>query len=103
MVTQQAAIDMANAFVKECKQNGLTLNKAFLFGSVAKGLQHKDSDIDILMVSEKFTDNIFENLKLFSKINIKYPLIEVHPYSVKNFVEANDFINEISQEKIELN
>lgn len=103
MLTQQIAIDMAKTFVSECKQNGLVLNDAFIFGSVAKGLIRADSDIDVVLISEKFTDNIFENLKLFSKINIKYPQIEVHPYSLKNYQKQNDFVKEISKDKIGLN
>lgn len=67
MVTRQAAINMAKDFVQECKQNGLPLADAFLFGSVVKGTQHESSDIDIVLVSERFTDNIFENLRLFLK------------------------------------
>lgn len=103
MLTQQVAIEMAKTFVKECKQYGLVLNDAFIFGSVAKGLMRKDSDIDVALISENFTDNIFENLKLFSKINIKYPQIEVHPYSLKNYQNQDDFLIEISKDKIELN
>ncbi|MEN9448448.1 MAG: hypothetical protein RJA25_1738 [Bacteroidota bacterium] len=103
MVTRQAAINMAKTFVQECKESGLHLTDAFLFGSVVKNTQHESSDIDVVLVSENFTDNIFENLRLFSKINIKYPLIEVHPYSPESFLEATDFIQEISKYKIALN
>ncbi len=50
----------------------------------------------------QFTDNVFENLKLYSRINIKYPVIETHPYPTKYYYEGDDFIKEISKESIEI-
>jgi hypothetical protein len=32
-------------------------------------------------------------------INIKYPIIETHPYSLKDFKD-NEFVNEILKDKI---
>ena len=50
---------------------------------------HEWSDIDVMLVSEKFSDNVFENIRMYSKINIKYPDIETHPYSSDYFIESN--------------
>lgn len=97
MVTRDAAISEAQSFINECKRNGLSFKKVLLFGSYAEDKAHEWSDIDLLMISDQFTGNIFHDLKLFSKINIKYPQIEAHPYSYKHFIEGNDFINEISK------
>lgn len=102
MVTRESAINTAKLFVNDCQANGLTFNKVLLFGSVAKNMTHEWSDIDLLLVSDQFSDNVFENLKLYSKINIKYPLIETHPYPTKYYYEGDDFIKEISKESIEI-
>lgn len=102
MVTRESAINTARSFINDCRLNGLTFHKVFLFGSVVKESAHEWSDIDLLLISDQFGDNVFENLKLYSKINIKYPIIETHPYPTKYYYEGDDFIKEISKESIEI-
>ncbi len=102
MVTRENAISTARSFVNDCQSNGLIFHKVFLFGSVVKNTTHEWSDIDLLLISDQFSDNVFENLKLYSKINIKYPIIETHPYPTKYYYEGDDFIKEISKECIEI-
>lgn len=102
MVTQQTAISTAKAFVEECNSIGLTFDKVMLFGSFAKGLTHEGSDIDLLLVSRKFTDDIFANLKHYNKVNIRYPLIETHPYPYQQFIDGDEFISQIVKEGIEI-
>lgn len=102
MVTREVAINTAKSFIRDCKSNGLTFYKVFLFGSMAKGNMHEWSDIDLLLVSDQFNDNVFDNLKLYSKINIKYPIIETHPYPTDYFMDGDSFINEAIKESIEI-
>ncbi len=102
MVTRESAIKTARLFVSDCKLNGLVFHKVFLFGSAAKNTTHEWSDIDLLLISDQFSDNVFENLKLYSKINIKYPVIETHPFPTRYYYEGDDFINEISKDTIEI-
>lgn len=102
MVTQQTAINTIHAFVQDCKTIGLTFDKVMLFGSFARGAAHEDSDIDLLLVSKKFTDDVFANLKQYTKVNIRYPLIETHPYSYQQFIDGDEFIDHIAKEGIEI-
>lgn len=102
MVTREIAINTAKSFVRDCKSNGLTFYKVLLFGSTVKNQAHEWSDIDLLLISDQFGDNIFDNLKLYSRINIKYPIIETHPYPTTYFKEGNPFIQEICKESIEI-
>jgi predicted nucleotidyltransferase len=102
MVTRKTAVKTAQSFVNDCELNGLTFHKVLLFGSFAKNMGHEWSDIDLLLVSDQFGDNIFENLRLYSKVNIKYPIIETHPYPTSYYKEGNDFINEIIKQSIEI-
>lgn len=102
MVTRETAINTAKSFIKDCKVQGLTFHKVFIFGSVAKGNMHEWSDIDLLLVSDQFSENIFENLKLYSKINVKYPLIETHPYPTDYYKNGDSFIEQVAKEGIEL-
>jgi predicted nucleotidyltransferase len=102
MVTREIAINTAKSFVHDCKIAGLTFYKVFIFGSVAKGTLHEWSDIDLLLISDQFNDNIFDNLKLYSKINIKYPIIETHPFPTNFYLDGDSFIEEIVKESIEI-
>lgn len=103
MVTRETAIKTAKSFIDECRQNGLTFHQVWLFGSAVKNTAHEWSDIDLLLVSDQFNENVFDNLKLYSRINIKYPLIETHPYPTNYFYQSDDFINRIINEGIEIN
>ena len=103
MVTQQTAITTVRAFVQDCKAIGMTFDKVMLFGSHARGMAHEDSDIDLLLISKKFSDDIFANLKQYSKVNIRYPLVETHPYSFQQFMDGDEFLAEITKEGIEIN
>jgi len=102
MATRESAVNTVKSFVKECKIQGLSFYKVLIFGSVAKGNSHEWSDIDLLLVSDQFGDNIFDNLKLYSKINIKYPIIETHPYPTDYYKEGDSFIQEIEKNSIEI-
>ena len=102
MVTKDVAIKTAKSFVSDCKLNGLTFYKVFIFGSVAKGNMHQWSDIDLLLISDQFNENVFENLKLYSKINVKYPIIETHPYPTNYYKSGDSFIDEVIKDSIEL-
>jgi predicted nucleotidyltransferase len=102
MLSQSAAIKMAKSFIRDCEAAGISIQKALLFGSFAAQTQRADSDIDILLVSNLFTDNLFENLKLYTKINIRYPRIETHPYPSAYAEKGDDFINIAKESGINL-
>ena len=102
MVTREVAINTAKSFVRDCKLTGLTFYKVLIFGSVARNKLHEWSDVDVLLISDQFGDNVFENLKLYSKINIKYPIIETHPYPTNYYKDGDSFIDEVVKDSIEI-
>lgn len=102
MVTRETAINTVKSFINDCQSNGFVFHKVLMFGSAAKNMTHEWSDIDLLLISDQFGSNVFDNLKLYSKINIKYPIIETHPYPTKYYYEGDDFIKKISKESIEI-
>jgi hypothetical protein len=55
------------------------------------------------LISKKFNEDIFANLKQYVKVNIRYPLIETHPYSFEKFKEGDEFLTQIVKEGIEIN
>ena len=88
--------------MRDCSTDGLLFDKVLLFGSYATGTAHEGSDIDLLLVSKFFSDDVFANFRLYSKININYPIIETHPLSLSRLREADEFIKKISAEAIEI-
>ena len=103
MFTQETAINMINKFVEACRQKEILFNKVILFGSVANGKAHEDSDIDVALVSDQFTGNPFSDWHLLSPINIRFAEIEPHPYSSEYFELGDPFIEEIKKTGIEIN
>jgi predicted nucleotidyltransferase len=102
MLTREIAIKQATDFVLDCFNYGINIEKAILFGSVAKNEQRDFSDIDIALISKDFTKNFIFNNRMTSKINVKYPLIEAHHFNADYFKLGDPFINEITSTGIEL-
>ncbi len=67
----------------------------FLFGSYAKGNYHADSDIDIAVVFEDYTDSMemqLELMRLRRKVDSR---IEPHPFRIRDFHASNPIVHEI--------
>lgn len=100
MVNKKSAVKTVKEFLNECRNAGITFDKVFLFGSFTKGKVDEWSDIDVMLFSDKFDDNVFDNLKLYSKINIKYLNIETHPFPLRYLDEEDSVIFEMLQDSI---
>jgi predicted nucleotidyltransferase len=102
MVQTEFAIKTAKSFVKDCNAAGLFFDKVYLFGSYARGTSNEWSDIDLLLVSKRFTQNTFANLYLYLKINAKYPAVETHSYPTDYFLKGDAFIEDILKTSVEI-
>lgn len=51
---------IAQKYIQDLKKSGISVIDAYLFGSHAKGNTHKDSDIDICVVSNSFGNDYIE-------------------------------------------
>ncbi|MDP2890777.1 MAG: nucleotidyltransferase domain-containing protein [Bacteroidota bacterium] len=102
MLTREIAIKQATDFILDCLKFGISIEKAILFGSIAKNEQREYSDIDIALISSQFTNNFILNNKLTSKINIRFPLIEVHHFNSDYYKKGDPFINEINSTGFEV-
>ena len=84
-------------------QNELRVSDVYLFGSYVRGAAHRDSDIDIAVVSDSFTgdpiDDLTTLLLLKSKIDNR---IEPHPFLPKDFTRDNPFAREILETGIRI-
>ncbi|OQX75494.1 MAG: hypothetical protein B6D61_10260 [Bacteroidetes bacterium 4484_249] len=80
------------------------IEKAYLFGSYAKGKSNQDSDIDLAL--------IFKDLDDLERFDIQVQLmlmaaqidsrIEPHPISINDFNSGNPFVAEIQKTGIEI-
>ena len=70
-------------------------SKVILFGSYAKGNYNEDSDIDIAVILNDYSNLIdmqLELMRLRRKIDSR---IEPHPFREKEFEMSNPIVNEI--------
>lgn len=102
MAQREFAVNTAKAFIRDCNSAGLFFDKVFLFGSYATEKANDWSDIDLLLVSKRFTNNTFDNLKLYLKINAKYPIVETHPYPTDYFTNGDAFLEDILKTSVEI-
>lgn len=99
------AIDTVIAdYIKLIKEKYTNIEKAYLFGSFAKGKSTQDSDIDVALIFKELDDSkrfdIQVQLMLMaSKIDSR---IEPHPISYEDFYSGNPFGIEIQKTGVEL-
>jgi predicted nucleotidyltransferase len=64
-MVKKEIVETEKTLRKLLKKRGIDANKIVIFGSYAKEEQKKDSDIDVIVVSEDF-----RNKDIFAKINL---------------------------------
>ena len=104
-MVERKIIGILKRFQKSLEVEGIQIDKIILYGSYASGKFHKDSDIDVAVVSPSFgVDRFEEGARLF-RIACKIdPRIEPVPISLESY--QNDtwvpLICEIKENGIEL-
>ena len=90
-------------YLKLLKENGFSLNDAYLFGSYAKGNNTKWSDIDIAIVSDDFKGiRILDRDKIRTITLSVSSSLEVLPFNPEDFSEENPLAKEIIETGIQL-
>jgi predicted nucleotidyltransferase len=56
-MAKKQIITLIKKFLNRLLQEGIPVEKAYLYGSYARGEENEESDIDILLVSELFDKN----------------------------------------------
>lgn len=78
------------------RENNISFEQVYLYGSYAKGNPDEDSDIDLAIISEEWLPDIFDAqwqlMKLGRKIDTR---IEPHPFIKDDFNRANPYTREI--------
>lgn len=93
------AISLANTYIGLTKQSGITVNKAYLFGSYAKGKVWQGSDIDICIISENFGKDYLAEKRKLNHLALRVdPKIEPVAYSPSDFQNKYDsLVDEIKR------
>ncbi len=53
-MAHKKTINIITKYIQFLIENGITINKALLYGSYSKGTENIESDIDIMLISEQF-------------------------------------------------
>ena len=85
------------------KKDNLPIQKAFIYGSYAKGTPTKWSDIDVCIVSQKFTNTWKAIEYLWSRrpFDLNYT-IEPIGFSSRDFHDGSPLVDEIKKTGIEI-
>lgn len=78
------------------------IERAYLYGSFAKGTNHADSDIDLAIVLPSISDIIDVQIDLLQIRTDEDLLIEPHPFRKEDFNTSNPVVAEILNNGIEI-
>jgi predicted nucleotidyltransferase len=85
-MVERAIIDKIEQFRMAIEKQGIRISTIILYGSYAAGTNHKDSDIDLAVVSPDFgKDRFEEGVKLFQIACDIDPRIEPIPVSTISY------------------
>lgn len=75
MVKKSSALFRAiRKYLRVLQENGVNIQQVFLYGSHAKNQAHRDSDIDIIVVSENFSGKeLLERLRILGRARRNMP------------------------------
>jgi len=92
------AIELAKKFITYLQNQGIKIDSAYLFGSFAKGTEHKWSDIDVAVISSDFSDNRFEeSVRLMILSHDIDSRIEPVPFRPERFIDEDPLAWEIKK------
>ena len=94
--------EIIHRFIGLLKKESRVL-KVFLYGSYAKGVAGKWSDIDLAIISPDFSEDLFEERIKLMKLALSVDnRIEPSPFRPEDFDENNPLVNQINKWGIEI-
>ena len=96
LMDQTNAIAISRNYLSRLKESDLNFSEAWLFGSYARGSQHKDSDIDLAIVmGDDFPISFETEDKLMTCRKNEETLIEPHLFSKQDFNRSEPLVEQI--------
>lgn len=102
MLKKEYAIKYTQDFLRSCNSLPIKIDRAILFGSVLTGRSDENSDIDLALFSNNFTDNILQNLDHITIINIRFPELDIHTYPTVAYSGKGMLLDEIKKTGLEI-
>jgi len=103
MDKREDIISIAKKYLEAVKASPfpMKIDKAYLFGSFAKGNPHKDSDIDIALVVNKWNGSYFNVVPPIWRLceNVDF---RIEPHVIVPEEDYADFLPEIQRTGVEL-
>jgi hypothetical protein len=95
-MVQRQVIELLRDYVIRLNQAGLSINKAYLYGSYAHGQAKIDSDIDVLLISDLFDtdDDTILSMPWSPKLR---PDLRIEPLAIGTKRFLNDDVTPIIQ------
>lgn len=98
-----AVIEVIRKYVHELKRHNISVDEVILFGSFAKGTARDESDIDVALVAETFTDDRFDDRrKLVPFRRAIDSRLEPMPFSRECFAAGGALVDDIKQTGISI-
>lgn len=95
-INNGAIMDIVREYAKKVCEN-YKIEAIILFGSYAKGTENEDSDIDIAVITDDFSNDIFDEQLNLKKLRWEIDLrIEPHLIRIEDYKEVSTpFIQEV--------
>jgi uncharacterized protein len=99
---KREASKIVKKYINYLKENNFKIEKVYIFGSYAKGTFKEDSDIDLAVVFNEFSDSFDMQVNLLKLRRNFDTRIEPHPFRSSDFILANPLVNEIINTGLEV-
>jgi len=97
-------LENVQRFLEKLRASGITISKAYIFGSYASGKAGKWSDIDIAIVSPQVGKDRFEERVKLAKLAISVDdRLEPLPFNQDTFNDNDPFVQKIKKEGLMVN
>ena len=91
-------------FLDKLRRSGISISKAYIFGSYAKGQADRWSNIDIAIVSPQISEDRFEERVKLTKLAISVDnRLEPLPFTPDTFSDEDPFVRKIKSEGLPIN
>ena len=95
-VSKDAIIRDVRRYIAELRKNGISVQKALLFGSWAKGSAREESDVDVALISKTFSGDRFQDRrKIVPLRRLINNCIEPMPFTPQTFDMGGNLVDEI--------
>jgi len=96
------AIKIVKQYLAHLAKNDFDIKAAYIFGSFAKEISHKDSDVDLAIVLHNFPNSFDMEVKSMILRRKNETIIEPHLFDQTEFNNSNPFANDILKTGLEI-